>query len=243
MSGRVPVPELSPNELRSRKRARGTLCQDAGTPLVCFRQKSFRTRDGNVWHADPNPNLPRFSSPHIVPPGSLTQQTNVKTLAHEFFELFLPDEVFAEMVLYTNLKIVSLRRKYKQNNKATTSDTCIAELKALVGILVMSGLKSDNHVSTKVMWDPFDGCPLYRSAMSSARFVFLMRALRFDSAQTREARVARDRLAPVRSIWDTFISACRNCYVPGPHLTIDEQLVPFRGNVAFKMYIPNKPAK
>ena len=32
-------------------------------------------------------------------------------------------------------------------------------------------------------------------------------------------------------------------YIPGPHITVDEQLIAFRGRCAFKMHIANKPAK
>ncbi|GBP47724.1 PiggyBac transposable element-derived protein 4 [Eumeta japonica] len=32
-------------------------------------------------------------------------------------------------------------------------------------------------------------------------------------------------------------------YLPGENLTIDEQLVPFRGRVSFKQYLPSKPDK
>ena len=156
--------------------------------------------------------------------------------------MFLPDEIFAEMTYYTDKKIEALRRKYKKKS-STTQDTSISELKALVGILIMSGIKSDNMVSTELMWSAMDGCPLYRATMSSSIFSFLLRALRFDDSETRAERIAHDRLAPIRKIWDNFIDVCRTCYVPGPHLTIDEQLVPFRGNCCFKMYIPSKPAK
>ena len=237
-----PVPVLTPNELKSRKRARGPLCDLAGNPITNYHEGSVRTRDGNVWHRDPNPNLPVIASPHVVPPGSLTQVMNEKHRPEEFFATFIPDEQFIAMTVYTNDRIDVLKQKYKVS-KATTDPTSITELKALIGILIMSGIKADNHVSTRQMWSSFDGCPLYRSTMSNSRFNFLIRALRFDNSRTRAARVAVDRLAPIRELWETFIDACRTCYVPGPHLTIDEQLVPFRGKVAFKMYIPNKPAK
>ncbi|KAK5887853.1 hypothetical protein CesoFtcFv8_016414 [Champsocephalus esox] len=32
-------------------------------------------------------------------------------------------------------------------------------------------------------------------------------------------------------------------YEPGPEVTVDEQLVPFRGRCGFKQYMPSKPAK
>ena len=40
-----------------------------------------------------------------------------------------------------------------------------------------------------------------------------------------------------------FVSQLRKYYNPGPDITVDEQLVPFRGRVQFKQYIPSKPAK
>ena len=238
----VPGQQLTPNELKSRKRARGPLRDSGGSPIVQYEKDVYRTRDGNVWHRDPNPRMPKVSSPHTVPPGSATQRVNELTEPHELFELFLPDEELAAMAVYTNDKILPYRAKYKAQ-KATTEEVSISELKALIGILLMSGLKNDNHVSPSQMFSPFVGCPLYRATMSSARFCFLMRVLKFDDSRTRRQRREVDKLAPIRSLWEKFIDACKNVYVPGPHLTIDEQLVPFRGKTSFKMYIPNKPAK
>ena len=238
----MPVPALSPNELKSRKRARGPLCDSTGSSIVRYDKETYRTRDGHIWHRDPNPRMPKVASPHTVPPGSLTQQVNELCSPHELFELFIPDEEIAAITVYTNDKILLYRAKFKAQ-KATTEETNIMEIKALFGILVMTGVKNDNHVAAKQMFAPFQGCAFYRSVMSKSRFTFLMRVLRFDNAQTRADRVAVDRLAPIRSLWDAFVGACKNVYVPGPHLTIDEQLVPFRGKVPFKMYIPNKPAK
>ncbi|KAK3861560.1 hypothetical protein Pcinc_032472 [Petrolisthes cinctipes] len=93
------------------------------------------------------------------------------------------------------------------------------------------------------MWSPLDGAPMYRSTMSKERFAFLLRALRFDDRSTRQERVKEDRLAPIRPLWNEVVKKCQECYEPGPHLTVDEQLLAFRGRCAFRMYIPNKPAK
>ncbi|XP_070295735.1 piggyBac transposable element-derived protein 4-like [Salvelinus sp. IW2-2015] len=42
-----------------------------------------------------------------------------------------------------------------------------------------------------------------------------------------------------RSGW----SVCHYLYNPGPEVTVDEQLVPFRGRSPFRLYVPSKPAK
>ncbi|XP_068224427.1 piggyBac transposable element-derived protein 4-like [Palaemon carinicauda] len=79
--------------------------------------------------------------------------------------------------------------------------------------------------------------------MNERRFTLLVMVLRFDDSATRAERVKKDRLAPIRKVFDLVVANCRSNYSPGPHLTVDEQLVPFRGRCSFKMYIPKKPAK
>ena len=123
------------------------------------------------------------------------------------------------------------------------SHTCIEEIKALLGLLIFSGCRKDNHLHTQEMFNSLTGQPLYRAGMSERRFSFLIRCLRFDDRSTRDARRQLDRLAPIRSYWDSFIKNCTNSFNPGANLTVDEQLLAFRGRCSFRMYIPNKPAK
>lgn len=40
-----------------------------------------------------------------------------------------------------------------------------------------------------------------------------------------------------------FLSNFQNCFTPGEYLTVDEQLVAFRGRCGFRQYIPSKPAR
>ncbi|CAE1153072.1 unnamed protein product [Acanthosepion pharaonis] len=79
--------------------------------------------------------------------------------------------------------------------------------------------------------------------MSEGCFTFLLNCLCFDDFNTREQRRGTDRFAPIRKVWDTFLLACGTRYIPHEFLTVDEQLLAFRGRCPFCMYIPNKPAK
>ncbi|KAM3624864.1 uncharacterized protein V6R79_002933 [Siganus canaliculatus] len=42
---------------------------------------------------------------------------------------------------------------------------------------------------------------------------------------------------------DCFLANCRKQFIPSDCVTIDEQLVPFRGRCMFHQYMPSKPAK
>jgi len=58
--------------------------------------------------------------------------------------------------------------------------------------------------------------------------------LRFDNKKYKGCRVAEDKLAAVRDVWDMFIAQLRKPYIPGTDMTIYEQLVPFRGRCPFR---------
>ncbi|CAJ1051686.1 piggyBac transposable element-derived protein 4-like [Xyrichtys novacula] len=67
----------------------------------------------------------------------------------------------------------------------------------------------------------------------------LTRIIRFDNHDTRPVRWRNDKLAIIRDIWDRWVERLPLMYSPGPEVTVDERLVPFRGCCSFKVYIPN----
>ena len=79
--------------------------------------------------------------------------------------------------------------------------------------------------------------------MSLNRFVFFLRCARFDNYRSRPQRLETDRLAAISDIWKQFVSNLRRHYIPGETLTLDEQLVGYRGCIPGRTYIPSKPSK
>ena len=234
---------LSPVERKSRKRRRGPLRPAEGVSIKKLPDSFYRSKDNTKWHSEPNSSLPP-----IIPieefesAGPTMTVFGCKTPA-EVFSKFLPDVLLAEIVVHTNDKILTLRNEYKRHDDPTFKDLCLMEFRAFLGILIMTGARKDNHLQSEEMFSRSQGCPFYRSVMSERRFAFIQRALRFDSIATREERVKTDKFAPIRSVWDQVIQQCIANYEPSGHLTVDEQLLSFRGRCSFRMYIPNKPAK
>lgn len=74
-------------------------------------------------------------------------------------------------------------------------------------------------------------------------FMDILHFLRFDKKASREQRRATDKLAPITDIWELFVAQLPKFYIPGTDITVDEQLLPFRGKCPFRQYIPTKPAK
>lgn len=74
-------------------------------------------------------------------------------------------------------------------------------------------------------------------------FSQLLNHIRFDDKDNRTPRQARDKFAHIRDIWTLFHTNLSRHYHPGSNITVDEQLVPFRGRCSFIQYIPSKPDK
>ncbi|KAJ8409433.1 hypothetical protein AAFF_G00228340 [Aldrovandia affinis] len=52
-----------------------------------------------------------------------------------------------------------------------------------------------------------------------------------------------DKLAAIWDIWDKWLERLPLMYNPGPEVTVEERLVPFRGHCPFCQNIPSKPVK
>lgn len=160
----------------------------------------------------------------------------------DFISLLLDDVMLTEIVRCTNIQIQRKRTAYAKE-RAVLDPTSLIEIKALIGLLLHTGANNDNHMTVEEMFSPRHGPSIYRSTMTAFRFNFLLRCIRFDDLNTREERQKTDKFAPFRYVFERFVANCGKHYNPGQKLTIDEQLLAFRGKCPFRMYMPKKPTK
>ena len=69
--------------------------------------------------------------------------------------------------------------------------------------------------------------PICFAAMSEKRFLFLLHCLRFDDSTTRDQQRDIDELPPIRSVYERFVTAWENNYIPGIGCAVDESLLGF----------------
>ncbi|XP_029986470.1 piggyBac transposable element-derived protein 4-like, partial [Sphaeramia orbicularis] len=117
------------------------------------------------------------------------------------------------------------------------------DLHAYVGLLILAGVYRSRGEATASLWDAESGRAIFRATMSLKVFHLYSTLLRFDDRETRAERRASDKLAAVRKLWDAWVERLPALYNPGPDVTVDEQLVPFRGRCPFRQYMLSKPAK
>lgn len=249
--------EIDPEEVTSvlRLQCNAETCTDNASNIVYLsslekhkniiwpKTRNMRGKNGHLWtstHKTRSSRAPRRNIIHFRQ-RPINTATN-KESPVDCFKLFITPDIINRIVTNTNVEISQKIEKYSTVS-ATTQPTNATEIEALIGLLVLTAAMKDNHLSSKELFDPAFSGTRYVTVMSKDRFDFLLNCLRFDDKVTRPARRLLDKFAPVRDIWEIFIRACRTNYCPGSYVTIDEQLLGFRGRCPFRMYIPSKPNK
>ncbi|CAF0991562.1 unnamed protein product [Adineta steineri] len=177
-----------------------------------------------------------------------TQQTQFPGRLHAF-RLFITKDILNEIVIQTNRyakrfidqenqRRLNIRNSHKQSIKWKELD-CV-ELEAFLGLLIQAGAEFSQHQSLTELWDINRSRSLYHATMTLERFKNLLRFLRFDDRQRRNKS---DRLAAIQYVFQLFTKQLPRHFIPSENMTIDEQLVPFRGRCCFIQYMPQKPAR
>ena len=79
--------------------------------------------------------------------------------------------------------------------------------------------------------------------MCRKKYQQILRLSQFDNAQSREHHWSPDKLQPIREVFETWDSYLRDSYICGPSMTVNEQLMRFKGRCLFKQFISLKPDK
>ncbi|KAF2895064.1 hypothetical protein ILUMI_11109 [Ignelater luminosus] len=96
-----------------------------------------------------------------------------------------------------------------------------------------SSISSDNE----------DGRPIFNKTISRSRLTTISQCLRFDNAEARRRNRDPDKLSPIGAFFELWLPTLQDSYIPYKNLTVDEQLLTFRGRCLFKQFIPSNPEK
>lgn len=130
---------------------------------------------------------------------------------------------------------IEIKKQNYEQITSTHNDTSKEEVKALIGILVLTAALKDNHLTLDELFNTEYSGTRYVSCMRKKRFDFLLRCLQFDDRTFRFKRHRDDPFIPIRDIWEMLITQCRKNYEPGTNVTTDDQLLAFRGRCKFRM--------
>jgi hypothetical protein len=196
--------------------------------------RPYVSKDKTIWGK--NPPLPSRIRRCNVLTGAIGPRPNVPPT----FAIVNPIDAFMLyfrsiielLVLYTNMEAAKVFEEKQYDSDWKPCDEI--EMKAFVGLLLLAGVMKDSKTSVGSLWDSFFGRPFFRGTMTHHRFKQLLRFMRFDD---KTARLPGDKFAPIKELFNIVITKLKEYYIPGDNITIDEQLVPFRGNRAVSVSI------
>lgn len=168
-----------------------------------------------------------------------------KASPEEVWNFFFDEHILNVILLSSNARLARIRQKYKNNERnADVRDIDMIELKAFLGLLILSSIFKSNHEDIRSIFaTDGSGRDIFRCVMNANRFAIILACLRFDDAETRNERKKDDPLAAISEIFNVFINNCQSRYRIGSDACVDEMLIAFRGRCKFKMFMPKKPAK
>jgi hypothetical protein len=211
--------------------------------------KAFVAKSGKVWSK--HPPTPRKSRPSNVVrriAGSIKPDTALKVCTEvDAFKLFLTPAIIQTVVKHTNAegsRVVSEWLEKNPNSSRVFTSFDDDEVYAFIGLNIIRGVYHLQRSEIRELWSDSDlTMPIFRGTMSLNRFMELKRFMRFDDRNDREERKKSDNFAPIREIFTVFDQQLREHYEPSAFLTIDEQLLNFRGNCRFRVFLKDKPGK
>lgn len=164
--------------------------------------------------------------------GYLPQDEEFTTILGSFLQFF-PFEFRSLIIQYTNMEA-------HRKGVPPMSDS---ELLGLLGVLICMGVEQDCQHSICHLWSNKYSKPMYTVPFSRNRFSQLIKILCFDDQSTRDERKKVDNFAPFREVFNFFNNLCKEKFIPGMNVTIDDMLSLFRGKCPFKVFMKNKPGK
>lgn len=166
---------------------------------------------------------------------------NVSVL--NYFKLFCSTDIFELMVIEIKRnaeQFLSKTRLTKLSRFSKWSPTNVDEIKKFIGLLLWCGLVQmpslASYWSTKLRYKN----NVAPKIMSRNRFELLLRFWHFaDNEKTPD----NDRIYKDRDLIERVVKNYQNIMEPDEYIAIDESMIPFRGRLKFKQYIPGKAHK
>ncbi|XP_070207981.1 piggyBac transposable element-derived protein 4-like [Littorina saxatilis] len=90
--------------------------------------------------------------------------------------------------------------------------------------------------------DLLTATPFFGNYMSRDRYLAIMTFFHVVDNTTRNVDVP-DKLFKVRPLFDKLAARFKSAYNPRQELSVDESMVPWRGRLSFRMFIPSKPTR
>ena len=160
----------------------------------------------------------------------------------QIYERLVDQDVISLIVRETNLyaQQCTSSRTTRSSSPAVWKPTNDEEIKKFLGLIIWMGLVKKGKIANYWSTNPLYKNEVAPSIMSRNRFQELLRYIHFADNVTIDPT---DRRAKILALVDLLQSKFQKLYTPEESIVIDESLVPWRGRLIFRQYIPSKAHK
>ncbi|KAJ8953498.1 hypothetical protein NQ318_023619 [Aromia moschata] len=164
-----------------------------------------------------------------------------------FYKFFIAEDVLSLIAQETNRYaeqkiILGITNETLRENSLLTQwkDTNPTEILTFLGMLMWMGLDQKptlkDYFSRNILYN--NGVGKY-VGMSRIRFELLLSNIHFSNNES----PSNSRLDKIQTLVKLLVGKFQEAYVPNKTVCIDETMVPFRGRLSFRQYIPGKRHK
>ncbi|XP_040286003.1 piggyBac transposable element-derived protein 4-like [Bufo bufo] len=166
----------------------------------------------------------------------------------QFFQLFLPDNLFELFAKETNL----YGAQYISNNPSSYyarpgqwTPTNVEEMKIFLALTFAMGIIKKTTIPSNWEASPIHSTPSFATVMSRQRYEILLKFFHFnDNSQCpSNSSPDYDWLYKIRPLLNYLSEKCLTVYTPSENVSVDESLVKFKRRLHFKQFLPSKWAR
>lgn len=161
------------------------------------------------------------------------------------YKLFITDSVLEQIVVETNRYAIQRQsdsiedagiRKHQKIWKPVT----LEEIRKFIGILLISGITQVPEI--RLYWSKNKMYTNLRiqEQMTRDRFLIILKYLHFTDNTT---NTSENRLYKFLKIMNEIVNNFKTVLKPGKEIVIDETMIPWRGRLRFRQYVPGKRHK
>lgn len=168
----------------------------------------------------------------------------------DFFKLFISDEFIDEVLVQETNKYAAdfFNSAQGQNIKPQSrfhkwTDVNIDDMKRFLAMVIAMGMVQHQDIQDYWSKDEMLSTPFFGKTMTKNRFLLILSLFHLNNNDNNVARGqdGHDPIFKVRRVYDHLRMKFEEVYSPGENIAIDEGMIAWRGNLSFRVYMPDKP--
>lgn len=164
---------------------------------------------------------------------------DTKSSESDCFQQFLCEEIVSKLAEFTNAQHQKFIRECDirlHSRLQNWREVSVAEMYIFLAVTFL--FTRNKHLDIQEHWstDPLLQSPIFSKTMSRNRYTTILGLLSFSNPNTMSSHILKDILPILKHIKNTF----KYSFTPYRDLCVDESIMPFKGYLSIKQFIPNK---